>query len=657
MGSVTIDHNKLDSAITKVSTLSSAVDRHRNNVLFKSPVDHPELSALSSVPTWLDGEKPMLQGLRDIAYLLATESNPVVTFDVGSSLHDVEELLGKTLADKARSTSPYDEEGAERFVEILGRWSSDPQVMSEMFGTLGPEETLAVTSTWATEIDNHVSTDPTEQQRNVLRFLKNGLQSATQDGGWSDYESGQFAEGLVEAATGDPEDTMRDRINYNPAGALTYLLYDGRFSDAFVETMADELDEYERQDNEGASGLWGSRPENGVDFGLYMDWGTDVGGLGNLDPMTGLMSAMSHNPKVALDFFSDEDGDPPRSQYYIKERNWNGDNYNGVLAALDAATTDDDILDGSEDDQHRAATLASATVEYLSERGNADDLPEILSRFPEQGAAEDLSHILGTYMNGVVPGLDNTDSGIDAYGNRPAFDRESLEKVSLMAMSTDRGLAELTNGMNNYRALHLGMLADNLAENDTADNRTLLRDGIQMDARLQGFFLNTLGDDEIRDADARDAATRAMVNHLTDVVDIVPVPGVSKLTGVTADIANMTIDTVKGEAYESFADSLAHEGSDTRSEFNDTASEVSIREQFTMAQFLDERGLSAHPDRLPELVYPNGRAITYEEYSNLGSAEQDEVERLLFGADGVGGVYNRQDYSEAFESEFHEYFD
>jgi hypothetical protein len=158
-------------------------------------------------------------------------------------------------------------------------------------------------------------------------------------------------------------------------------------------------------------------------------------------------------------------------------------------------------------------------------------------------------------------------------------------------------------------SLHLGELADDLAAHDTADNRGLLRDGVQTDARLQGFFLNTLGDDEIRDAEARDAATRAMVGHLTDVVDLVPVPGVNQLDGVAQEAVNMTINTVKGEAYESFADSLAHEGEDTRNEFEDTAFETNIREQFTLAQLLDERGLSAHPDRL-HTAYPDGNPIT-----------------------------------------------
>ena len=41
----------------------------------------------------------------------------------------------------------------------------------------------------------------------------------------------------------------------------------------------------------------------------------------------------------------------------------------------------------------------------------------------------------------------------------------------------------------------------------------------------------------------------------------------------------------------------------------------------------------------------------------MNTADQDQVEFELFGPDGVGGVYNKQDYSEAFESEFHDYFD
>ncbi len=657
--SVKIDHTALKGAIDKLSTLAGAVEAQRVAVTSGTPISLPSLSdgSLTRTTNWLKDQEPLLQGLHDIAVLLATKGSTVASFTVGTKVDDVRQMLGETLADQASMGNPNFPEDQEKYLEIFSQWQFDPATMAAFHNALGPEETLRVLSMWAdAPADRPMTEPPDDVQAALVAAMKRSLVTANLPGGFTRAESEAYAHGLVEAATIPVEDYY-GRGPYNPSGALNYLLYDSTFNDTFVRTIANDLDHYERVTNKGASGLWASRPDQGVDFGDYMEHGTYDPYAGNADPMTGLMSAMSHNPGVALDFFSDDDGDPPRGEYYIKDRNWDRDAYNGLMQALDAATTDESLINGSESDQHRAALLASATVEHLSERGNVEELPEIFARWPEHGAAEDLSHILGTYMNGVVPGLDNENSGIDAFGNRPAFDAESLRSVSLAAMSTDQGIAELTNGMNNYRVLYIGEAADRLAETDNGTNRQLLENAVQNDARLQGFFLNTLGDSEIREAAAQDAATRAMIGHLTDIVDLVPVPGVSKLDGVAGDIANMTINTAKGEAYDSFADSMAHAESDTRTDMNNLAQETNVREQFTMAQFLADRGLLNNVDGLSGATAPGGHLVSYDDYTNLGSAEQDQVELELFGENGVGGVYSHQHYSEAFMSEFEKYFD
>lgn len=658
--SVKIDQTALASAISKLSTLASSIESQRNSVTAGTPISLPSLSSgtIGQAAVWLKDQKPMLQGLHDIAVLLAEKGSTVASFYVsGTGTPDIKAMLGQTLAKQAGMGNPNFKDDQKKYLEIFAQWQYDPATMAAFQSTLGPEGTLRTLSMWAAAPADRATGDaPNEVQAALVKAMKQSLVTANQPGGFSAAESEAFAHGLVDAATVDG-DSYYGRGPYNPSGALNYLLYDSTFNDTFIKTIGDDLDAYERVDHKGASGLWANRPEQGVQFGDYMSYGHYDPYAGNMDPMTGLMTAMSHNPRVALDWFNNDAGDPPRSEYYIKERNWGRDDYNGITQVLDAATTDPSILDGTKEEQNRAALLASKTVNYLSERNNADDLPEIMSRFPEDGASEDLAHILGTYMNGVVPGIDNKGADIGAYGNRPAFDSDSLKKVSLAAMATDQGLAELTNGMNSYRALHLGGLADTLAAHDTDDNRTLLRTGIQDDARLQGFFLNAQGDDKIHDAAERDARTRAMISHLTDVVDLVPIPGVSKLDGAAKDIANLTINTVKGSAYDSFADSVAHEESDSRSKFEDTATEANNREQLTMAQFLDDRGLSSHPDKLSALTRPNGHLLTYDEYSRLDTAAQDQVESELFGPNGVGGVYNRQDYSEAFKNEFDNYFD
>lgn len=652
---VTIDHKILGTAIKDLTTLVNNVSGAKTVAESGTPVSLPSLKPLTRKTQWMNDQHPMLQGLHDIAVLMADKGSTVSSFEVGNTTRDIEKLLGEKLAEKGREIhAPADDEESKAYIAMLQSWSHDPATMAAFQLELGPEGSLRLMSQWARNYDDPWDHNYSEQQSQLMALMQQSLETATLPGGFSTQEERDFAHGLVDAATVDSEDLM-GRGAYNPSGALAFLLRDGHFGDEFIETTLGDLDQYERQDNNGASGLWGNR-WNEPDFSRFMPFG-DANTTNNLDPLASAFSAVANNPEVALSFFADDDGDPPRAEYYIKERNWDQDNFDGISAALDAATTDPDIIGGDEATRNAAAKLASQTVNYFSERKYVDDIPEMLARQPENGAAEDLAHILSTYMNGVNSGLDNKDADIGQYNGVPAFDRESLEKFGLAAMSTDQGLAEVTNGMNQYRALHLGELADNLAEHDTDDNRSLLRTGIQEDARLQGFFLDVQGEDKIHDAAARDARTRAMISHLTDVVDLVPIPGVDQLEGVTKDAVNLTINTVKGSAYDSFADSIAHEESDTRSHYESVADEVNRREQFTMAQFLDDRGLSAHPDRMSDLARPYGSMISYEEYLELPTAQQDAVEQELFGENGVGGVYSKQDYSEAFKSEFGKYYD
>ncbi len=535
-------------------------------------------------------------------------------------------------------------------------------------------------------------------QAALVAAMRQSLVTANEPGGFTPTESVDFAHGLVAAATIDPDDYY-GRGPYNPSGALTYLLYDQKFSDRFISTIADDLDEYERQDNDGASGLWSSRPEQDVFFGDYMENGTYDIYSGNMDPMTGVMSAMSHNPSVALEFFSNDDAtddQTPRSEYYIRERNWDRDNYNGIAAALNAATTDESLIHATGRDaqeiQQQAAMLASETVFYFNERDNKDDLPEILHRFPEHGAAEDFAHILSTYMPSVEDGMDNRthdengdeidglrpDAGasvVEGFGDTapmPTFYDDGLRNFMLMSTATDQGLGELTMGINEWRGEKLGALADqyhdareyadgrtdNASANEVDDARAALQTGIQEDARLQGFLLGTMGDDEIHDAAEQDARTKATIGVFSDLADAVPVPGAGRLAeGAGKELIMAGIEHARGEGFDRLEDALATAEDDAVTDWNNQAAATLERENFAVAALLDSRDLSADPDAMHDVTRPGGRIISYEDYLQLSPSERDLVENELFSTDrGVGGVMSPQDYREAYQSMFDDYF-
>jgi len=65
---------------------------------------------------------------------------------------------------------------------------------------------------------------------------------------------------------------------------------------------------------------------------------------GAFDPFTSYMTALGNNGEGALQFFSEGDN---RQEYYIGHRKWGHDNFEGLLSALDAATTDPGNLSDS----------------------------------------------------------------------------------------------------------------------------------------------------------------------------------------------------------------------------------------------------------------------------------------------------------------------
>jgi hypothetical protein len=689
--SVKIDHAALAGAITSLSSLAASIETQRGRVESGTPVPTPSMGTLAPHAAWMKDQEPYLQGLHDIAVLLATHGGTVASFTVGTGVGDIKQMLGETLADNVGKGNPNDPEASKAYLELFQRWQFDPATMAAFQNTLGPENTLRTLSQWAEPpVDHALGDPPSDTQQSLVAAMRQSLVTANQPGGFSEAESAAFAHGLVAAATVPVEDYY-GRGPYNPSGALNYLLYDQKFNDTFISTVATDLDKYERIDNKGASGLWSNRPDQGVSFDDYMAPGTTDPYAGNADPMTGLMSAMSHNPSTALDFFSDDAGDPPRSEYYIKERNWDRDNYNGIAQVLDAATTDDSLIHATGPDaeatQQKAAMLASQTVFYFNERDNKDDLPDILHRFPENGAAEDFAHIMSTYMPSVEDGIgkpmqqgDVPDAGgfpIDSLGGRdtapmPVFYQEGLRNFMLMSTSTDQGLGELTAGINDWRGENLGALADHYkdawdhaggtdANNDVLDvdqAKRALEDGITRDARLQGFLLGTMGQDEIHDAAEQDARTKATIGLFSDLADAVPVPGAGKLAeGAGKDLIMAGISHARGEGFDQLEDALAHAEDDKVTDWNDKAQATLDRENYTVAALLDSRGLSAAPDQMDPIARPGGHILTYDEYVKLDPSDRRTVERELFGTEhGIGTAMSAEDYREAYQSEFSGYF-
>ena len=669
---VVVDHAKLSLAARKLEELANTIEAQKNRATSGTPVELPTLgtSPLGPKLRWMRDEKPKLEGLADIALLLDTDGNGSSEFSVGADIADIKDMLGRTLADQRGQANPYDPESYERYAELFSRWADDKKVMSNFYETLGAEDSLRFLSSLA--MDDQGQGLARDVQQQMLDDMRRGLETATTDPGFPDT---RFAAALVKEAIIDPEDLF-GRGNYNPSGGLAFLLYDGKFDRPFLETVSSELDQYERVDNNGAPGLWGNRPDQGVMFDQFMPYGSGANAYGNLDPMISVMSALKNDPEAALDFFSDgshTEEIPARSYYYIHDRNWNGDGYNAISDVLDVATTNGELIsDPTSDEATAAAFLASRTVDYLSERDNIDDLAEKLD-WPGNGASENFAHIMSTYLGGVDVALrigaeSDVNPGTmslysDVFGgtnsNVPLFDEDSLKKFSLLAMSTDDGFAEVRIGLNEYRAGKVGILADSVAADNSVANIENLRDGIWQDANLEGFFIKQIGDDEIHEGAEADARIAAWVDGASGIVDLVPVPGVSKLgEGIAADLITMTVDHAKGSGTDAIKEALANNEDGARRNSEELANDTLNQQSYLLAQLLDDRDLSANPDGMSEQARPNGSMIDWDTYQGLNDAQKGEVLSQLYSNDlGVGQYFDIEKYQLDYKNSFLSYFD
>lgn len=670
MTKVEIDIEKLGSAISAAESLAQRIDSQRHTASNATPIGLPTLGddTLGKTSRWLTDNLAELQTRRDLAVLLDRDDTGHASYEISAdSLSAVKRLLGEQLGDQAQGLNIADPGSYNAYAELLGRWVDDPAVMNSMYMRLGPEGTLQTFSDAAQTTRNYDPAVSLEDQQLMLDLLRDGLESATE---YPAFPDRTFAEQMVNEATRDPDDILRDEnhMGYNPSGALAFLLTDGHFDTDFTSTVADQLDDYERVRMNGSSGLWGNRPSNGAEFDQFAGWGSIYD---NLDPMTGLMSAMENDPQLALGFFSDnDDPDNPgeginsRAYYYLHERNWDQDQYDAVTGAIDAATTDPDLIgDPQSDNAQDASLLVSKFVDYVSTRDNIDDISERIN-WPGNDASENIAHMLTTYMGGVDYALDpgsssDVDPGVftltsDAdrgtIPNMPLFDRDSLSKISLLAMTSDDGFAQMREGLNEYRADKLGSVSDQLAADPDADTlQNGLTRALGADARMEGFFVRTIQDDNISTADAADARTKAWVDFGSDVVDLLPVPGVDKLAeGATQEIVNAAIDRGKSSGQDAITDWLAHEGQDARSSASDAAQSTLSQQSFVVASLLAERGLSGTPD----LDIP-----TWAEYGDMNDADQATARSRLFSeVEGVGGYFNIDDYNQAYRDEFQDYF-
>jgi hypothetical protein len=556
-GSVSIDIDALQSAISALTGLAGRIDTQRNQVVSGTPCELPSLSegTIGAVSTWLTDQEPELSTRLDLAKLLSTEGANVVSYTTDAdTLANVQTMLGHEMAERVNDVNyDTDDEDLDELNEILGRRVTDPEVMSAMYQDLEPSGTARALN--MLEMQQGMYGDGSALD--LAKTLRQGLATASQD---DTFPSESYGNELVHwfltpMLDDDQQKWASDHDMSSQAGAslIAFMMRDVNYSADFLTGAANKLDDFEQMSAESDwmdASTWyshtGYSPFNDSEEVTYAD------------PMAEMMRAMSRQPEVGYDFITGEG----RADFYFDKRDWSHDGYDGIAALADQVSTDPDVYAAHPEG---AAMVAAQFVDWTanSEGFNAEDA---------KPASDSVAHLLSTYMPSTAAAMDggggdlgdpqNHPGGLNVIGfgrmeHMPQFYREDLANMTGVAMSTEDGMVDMAEGVANYRQTQINTLADRLADDpDNIDLRTRLQGVMLDDAELRAFTTKIAGETEISEAHDTDQQRQFWSNLVAEGVKQVPIkpPIVGSIVEHGIDLGTGAIDNAWANTAEGVTD-------------------------------------------------------------------------------------------------------
>ncbi|WP_205649292.1 DUF6571 family protein, partial [Schaalia canis] len=345
--------------------------------------------------------------------------------------------------------------------------------------------------------------------------------------------------------------------------ALSYLLHGSTLSTPFLAVVGKELEDMEKRFiQSGHSWAQATTAAKGM-ASLFPTEKAQAA----FDPVASYMSALGNNPTAAHAFFTT--GGEERVQYWVEKRRWGHDNFDGLLAALDAA-----ITQGDNAGQPSSARLASSTIEYLANRTQGMDSagnPLLFDNDDETftpktvgtTASSHLAHILGTHMlamdyaldalkfDGTYAGrlTDPTRHDLDGIKDLPLFRRSDLEILTRVAVASDEGMGSLRRAVSTYQDAHFAHILREHHGKPTYD--LALADALRTDARLESFFIDTIGEVHISAAQDEKQRAQAWIAGGKKLAGEIPVSKIPVLGNIASLLAEHTLQEVEHAALHS----------------------------------------------------------------------------------------------------------
>lgn len=283
-----------------------------------------------------------------------------------------------------------------------------------------------------------------------------------------------------------------------------------------------------------------------------------------------------------------------------------------------------------------------------------------------------LAHMLGTYMPSVDVALEArlpdgsqigevqpiTAARIGPLANMPIFEASELKGLVNVAVSQESGFVEMRQQVSAYQAyqLHHSIEAHGYIDADTSN----------ADARIEGFFVNAVGDTDIAEAAEQDARVQAWIDLGKGAAGAIPLPGGPFVNFAASGAIDLTADQLSG-AYTNAESQQV----DASNQFATAA--LDARQDAFAAALVNSGSVDAADVAavLPADEYtaqqvaswfPDGRFPTPDEYAQMPSDDQnalDSAMRSLMDARDENGDLrvDLNEYNQNYKDMFTEYFE
>jgi len=600
MATASIDLEAMQNLVDTMNTAATDLRGSKTTIsglLSGVSLDTGTTQPLETAASWVDAQVP---GLRRRLALAQAISSSDPNFHGGAVTID-ESQLSKLSPEAAQKLANQDAQALkdaagkpdEKLIAEIAANQNDPYFAAAFAKNFTPSELAKVIKDAssvslngrpaAIAFDDPKYKAANELYKKELLALAGTLGTATRNTAPDLKLPDDYAQKWSDEMTADIKqtgDTARDSNSGN-ALALSYLLKYGDFSSPFLNTVATNCYNYERQHDN--SPVWA--PKTSGDYGFPVDPNWDRKSGANLDVMANIMHGLANNPDAAQNFFTQGGNDKvkingkdvevnSRLHYLLQDRTWSNinssDEGDGLGDALDAASTTyrNRLANGAT-----SATIASQTMALLGSKtgdgahgghwylfGGGSSagwkMPTALRSHVADILADYVPDLYREYHGAdrpsdtMPPWLQTDNSqGVEGDPYGMSLNHDDLSKIIQTLGEDQSNINKITTSVMAYNQYQLNHLFGTITDPNT---KALILEGkdwppLTATMKMGPGVLHNLLNDAFTGDDRQekiDAANKEALNKFIDLAGSLPIPSPS------GKMAGWAFDAIKGQVLD-----------------------------------------------------------------------------------------------------------